>query len=95
MAGAPGEIAKLKNEIAAGMKVYDILKQFFYQFSEEEDYDRQWRLFGSPGDTMEKIQKQSNYLDKEKDKFVNIMKQDQNEFDTKTQEVQNEVNAFD
>ena len=76
MAGAPGEIAKLKNEIAAGMKVYDILKQFFYQFSEDEDYDRQWRLFGSPGDTMEKIQKQSNYLDKEKDKFVNIMKQD-------------------
>ena len=55
MSGAPGEIAKLKNEIAAGMKVYGILNEFQFQFTEEEDFDRQWRLFGSPGDTMEKI----------------------------------------
>ena len=95
MSGAPGEIAKLKNEIASGMKVYGILNEFQFQFGEEEDFDRQWRLFGSPGDTYEKIQKQGNYLDKEKDKFVNIMKQDQNEFDTKIGEIQNEVTVFD
>ena len=62
-ASAPAEIAKLKNEIASGMKVYGILNEFQYQFAEEEDFDRQWRLFGSPGDTYDKIAKQQNYLD--------------------------------
>ena len=62
---APAEIQKLNNEIASGMKVYRILEEFQFEFGEEEDYDRQWRLFGSPGDTFEKIAKQQNYLDKE------------------------------
>jgi hypothetical protein len=44
---------------------------------------------------MEKISKQGNYLDKEKDKFVNMMQQDQNEFDQKVTEILNEVTAFD
>ena len=87
MASAPNEIQKLKNEIASGMKVYGILNEFQYQFAEEEDFDRQWRLFGSPGDTIDKIGKQGNYLDKERDKFVNIMQQDQNEFETKIVEL--------
>ena len=95
MAGAPNEIQKLNNEIAAGMKVYKILEQFQYQFAEDEDFDRQWRLAGSPGDTYEKISKQGNYLDKEKDKFVSIMKSDQADFEVKITELENEVKAFD
>ena len=91
MSAAPGEILKLKGEIASGMKVYGILEEFQYNFGEEEDFDRQWRLFGSPGDTYEKISKQGNYLDKEKDKFINIQQQDQNEFEAKIVELQNEV----
>jgi hypothetical protein len=59
------------------MKVYGILEEFQFEFPEAEDFDRQWRLFGSPGDTKDKMSKQGNYLDKEKDKFVNIMQQDQ------------------
>ena len=57
MGNAPGEIAKLKNEISSGMKVYGILDGFQYQFEDPEDFDRQWRLFGSPGDTHDKIGK--------------------------------------
>ena len=95
MSGAPNEIQKLNNEIASGMKVYKILEEFQYQFGEDEDFDRQWRLFGSPGDTYEKISKQGNYLDKEKDKFVSIMQADQSEFLHKLTELQNEVTAFD
>ena len=87
MNGAPAEMGKLQNEIAAGMKVYGILEEFQFQFNEEEDFDRQWRLFGSPGDTTEKIAKQGNYLEKEKHKFVNIMQQDQIEFDSKNGEL--------
>ena len=95
MQNAPNEIAKLKNEIASGLKVYQILKGFQFKFGDEEDLNRQYRLFAAPGDTLEKISKQGNYLDKEKDKFVNIMQQDQVEFNTKIDELQNEVIAFD
>ena len=51
MAGVPNEIQKLKNEIAAGMKVYKILEGFQYKYADEDDYDKQWRLFGSPLET--------------------------------------------
>ena len=40
MAGVPNEIQKLKNEIAAGMKVYKILEGFQYKYAEEDDYDK-------------------------------------------------------
>ena len=33
------------------MKVYKILEGFQYKFADEEDYDKQWRLFGSPLET--------------------------------------------
>lgn len=95
MAGVPNEIAKLRNDIATGMKIYGILAGFQYKFADEEDYDRQWRLFGSPQETLSRIAKQGNFLDKEKDKFVNIMQQDQVEFDTKVAEIQGLVAKFD
>ena len=95
MASVPNEIQKLRNEIAAGMKVYKILEGFQYKFADEDDYDKQWRLFGSPLETIQRIAKQGNFLDKEKDKFVNIMQQDQVEFDTKVAEIAAEVTAFD
>ena len=95
MSQAPGEITKLKNDIASGMKVYGILEEFQFQFGEEDDFDRQWRLFGSPGDTFEKIQKQGQVLDREKDKFIGFMQTDQTEFESKISELNNEVTAFD
>lgn len=95
MAGVPNEIQKLKNDIATGMKIYGILEGFQYKFADEEDYDRQWRLYGSPMETLGRIAKQGNFLDKEKDKFVNIMQQDQVEFDTKVAEIGALVAKFD
>lgn len=94
MSQAPQEIQKLNNDIASGRKVYGILEEFQFQFGEDEDFDRQWRLFGSPGDTFEKIQKQGNYLDKEKEKFINIMQSEQGDFDQKVNGIQTEVTAF-
>ena len=46
-------------------------------------------------ETHTRIAKQGNFLDKEKDKFVNIMQQDQVEFDTKVAEIQALVSKFD
>lgn len=73
MQSVPNEIEKLDGQIKLGMQVYQILEEFKYAFAEDEDYDKQWRLYGSPNDTKSVIGRQMAALEKEKDKFVNLM----------------------
>ena len=40
------------------MGIYEILNNFNYKFGDDEDYDKKWKLFGSPKETIEKIEKQ-------------------------------------
>jgi len=94
MENVPNEIEKLEREIKVNVSVYSILNEFQYKFADEEDYDKQWRLYGSPLETVSKISKQGNYLEKEKEKFVSHMKTDQAEFDTKFNEISNLVTSF-
>jgi dynein heavy chain len=94
MQSVPGEIEKLDVQIKLGMQVYEILADFKYTFAEEEDYDKQWRLFGSPNDTKAVIGRQMQALEKEKDKFVNLMNQEQSEFDLKVNEFGTKVTGF-
>jgi hypothetical protein len=47
-----------------------MLNDFQYAFTEEEDADKRWRMFGSPQETVQKIARQNVFLDKEKEKFV-------------------------
>jgi dynein heavy chain len=58
MQSVPSEIEKLDVSIKQGMQVYQILEEFKYTFAEEDDYDKQWRLYGSPNDTKSVIGKQ-------------------------------------
>jgi dynein heavy chain, axonemal len=81
MQNAPQDIEKLKGEILANVKVYEILEGFQYKFTEDEDYERRWQLFGSPKDTFERIAKQGDNLDRVKDNFVSAMKSDQSQFE--------------
>ncbi len=70
MASIPNEIEKLMSDLKGCMGIYEILSQFNYKYHEDEDYDKKWRLFGSPKDTISKIDKQQAYLAKEQEKFV-------------------------
>jgi hypothetical protein len=58
MAAVPNEIEKLSGDIKACMNIYEILNSFNYKFHDDEDYDKKWRLYGSPKETVEKIDKQ-------------------------------------
>lgn len=58
MAAVPNEIEKLNPEIKACINIYEILNYFGYKFSDEEDYDKRWKLFGCAKETIEKIDKQ-------------------------------------
>jgi hypothetical protein len=57
MASIPFELEKISVEIKACMNIYEILNFFNYKFLDEEDYDKKWRVYGAPKDTMEKIDK--------------------------------------
>lgn len=70
MASVPNEIEKISADLKACTNVYEILNQFSYKYQDDEDYDRKWKLFGSPKDTIEKIDKQLAYLAKEQEKFI-------------------------
>jgi dynein heavy chain len=70
MTAVPNEIEKVMSDLKACMNIYEILNQFNYKYHDDEDYDKKWRLFGSPKETIEKIDKQQSYLAKEQEKFV-------------------------
>jgi len=82
MLGVPSEIEKLDVQIKQGMQVYAILEEFKYTFAEEEDYDKQWRLYGSPNETKSVIGRQMQALEKQKESMVQEMKNAQQEFDS-------------
>ncbi len=58
MTQVPNEIEKISVDIKATMQVYDILEEFGYQFRDDDDYDKKWRVYGSPQETESKIEKQ-------------------------------------
>lgn len=62
------------------MAVYDILNEFQYKFEDEEDFDKKWKVFGAPQDTLQRIEKQQGFLEKEKERFIAQMQNQQIEF---------------
>lgn len=94
MQSVPQEIEKLDGQIKLGMQVYKVLEEFKYAFTDDDDYDKQWRLYGSPNDTKSVIGRQMAALEKEKDKFVNLMQQEQGDFDLKVSEIASKVTGF-
>lgn len=71
--GVPSQIEKLEGQIKGGMQTYQILEEFGYIFTDPEDYDKQWKLYGSPCETHEVIKTQKDKLEKEEHKMVNKM----------------------
>jgi dynein heavy chain len=55
MAAVPTELEKLATDIKLCMGVYDILNYFGYKFNEEDDFDKKWRVYGAPVETLKKI----------------------------------------
>ncbi len=57
MTGVPNEIEKLQKDIKETLNIYAILDIFNYKFNDDEDYGRKWKVFGSPLDTVSRIDK--------------------------------------
>ena len=65
MANAPNDINKLKIEINQVMDIYGILDEFNFKLT-SDDIKKKYELYGSPKDTYELIDRQTQYLEKEK-----------------------------
>ena len=70
MAAAPKELEKEQKGIKDCMEIYATLDQFHHKFEDEEEYDKMWRVFGAPQETLNRIEKQQGFLEKEKEKFI-------------------------
>ena len=55
MTAVPFEIEKLMGDVKTCTSIYDILNSFNYKFNDDDDFDKKWRLIGSPQETMKKI----------------------------------------
>ena len=94
MTGLPKELEKNQKIIKDCMEIYATLDQFHHKFEDEEEYDKMWRVFGAPQETVVRIEKQQGFLDKEKEKFMKQMENHKKDFNTQISELENETSSF-
>ena len=73
MQQVPNEIEKMSADIQACRNVYEILNKFSYKFPDDESYDKQWKAFGAPKYTMQKIDEQQKRLESQKEGLIQEM----------------------
>ena len=52
MMGLPKELEKKKGDIRKCMAMYDTLDMFHYKFTEDEEYEKMWKVYGAPIETI-------------------------------------------
>ena len=52
------EMEKKQVDIKKCMDIYGILDKFHHKFENDEDYDKMWRVYGAPVETIQRIGKQ-------------------------------------
>ena len=88
MNGLPAEMEKKQVVIKKCMDIYGILDRFHHKFTDEEDYDKMWRVYGAPVETIQRIEKQQGFLEKEKEKFIKKMENDKKDFNNTINELE-------
>jgi len=94
MASLPNELEKKAGDIKKVTQTYDILDKFHHRFEDEEDSDRIFLVYGAPKDTMEQVEKQQGFLEKEKEKFIKIMENNKEDFNKLIGELNGLVSGF-
>jgi dynein heavy chain, axonemal len=75
------------------VEIFGILEEFNYRFS-SEDMNRRWTIFGGPKETMELVEQRKNVLEKEKVKFLEVMKVQQDEFKQTIENLERTIQNF-
>jgi len=94
MENLPKDLEKKKVEIKKCMDIYSTLDMFHYRFEDEDEYDKMWKVYGAPLETVLRIEKQQGFLDKEKDKFIRHLEVSKKDFDLRITELENLTGSF-
>lgn len=94
MNGLPMELEKKQIEIKACMKNYQVLDEFHHRWDDDEEYDKMWRVYGAPLETVQRIEKQGGFLEKEKDRFIKQMEAGKKEFNNDINELESLASGF-
>jgi hypothetical protein len=54
----PKALEKNQKVIKDCMTIYHTLDEFHHKFDDEEEYDKMWRVYGAPQETVVRIEKQ-------------------------------------
>ena len=73
MEKVPIELKKMKPDMDQCMEVFGMLDDFNYKWPSDDKFDQKWVLYGSPLDTMVKIQRAEVFLEQQKKKFLQLM----------------------
>ncbi len=57
MAAIPNDIEKMQKDIKECLGFYEVLNGFNYKFSDDDDFNKRWKLYGAPQETHLKIEK--------------------------------------
>jgi hypothetical protein len=80
MTALPNKLETQAATIKECMRIYETLHFFHHKFDDEEEYDKMWHVYGAPKETVERIEKQQGFLEKEKEKFIKQMDNNKADF---------------
>ena len=87
MAAIPSDIEKMQKDIKDCLNIYETLNFFNYKFSDDDDFNKRWKLFGAPLETMSRIEKQLKILQVLQEKYLAQMTGNMEEFEKTINEI--------
>ena len=87
------DVQKQQLELRTMMQSFDILEEFKCKFP-FQDLDKKWEAFRCPKDIYELMEKQNDYLEKEKGKFLSQMETHQKDFAEKLDDLEQLISKF-
>jgi len=93
MVNLPNELLKVQLEISKTTNIYSILESFNYRFSKEE-MNKKWLIVGGPKETTNLMEQRKKTLDKDQVKFLDQMKNQQEEFKATIDNLERTIQNF-
>ncbi|PHJ26108.1 dynein heavy chain axonemal protein, partial [Cystoisospora suis] len=89
----PSKLERLAYDIKSNLHTFEILEEFKYKLY-VEDHNIRWKIFGSPLNTMTLMAETEGLLDKDRQRFLEDLLSQQNEFEETLQDLEGIVSSF-
>lgn len=93
MQNLPNELLKIDGDQKSSLEIYKILEEFNFKFS-KEDMNKRWQVFGNTKEVTELMDVRKNALEKDKVKFLDNMRNNQQEFKQMVESLEQTIHNF-